>query len=104
MTPKFRLLALYLLSFMHQPATCAPAIEPLVGFEMGPNPNGATAGMRAPLYLRGDGYFYGTSPGGGAFSKGALMKMSKTGVFDSLSFSSGALNQPGNVQLTGASG
>ena len=49
--------------------------------------------MRAPLYLRDDGYFYGTSPGGGAFSKGVLMKMSKTGWFDSLSFSSGSLDE-----------
>lgn len=67
---------------------------------MGPNPNGATAPMRAPLYLRGDGYFYGTTPGGGAFGKGTLMKMSKTGVIDGLSFSSGSLNQPGDVPMS----
>ena len=56
--------------------------------------------MRAPLYLRDDGYFYGTSLGGGAFGAGTLMRMSKTGVFDGLSFSSGALNQPGEAPLS----
>jgi uncharacterized repeat protein (TIGR03803 family) len=100
MNPTFRLLAFTLLFSIHQPAISAPAIEPLIGFEMGPNPNGAVAPMRPPLYLRGDGYFYGTSPAGGAFNKGTLMKMSKTGWFDSLSFSSGSLGQPGDVPMS----
>jgi uncharacterized repeat protein (TIGR03803 family) len=104
MNAKSRLLVLCLSAVfsltIHQPAAADPAIEPLAGFEMGPNPNGATPQMRAPLYLRHDGYFYGSTPGGGAFSKGTLLKMSKTGWFDSLSFSSGSLNQPGDVPLT----
>jgi uncharacterized repeat protein (TIGR03803 family) len=72
----------------------------MVGFEIGANPN-VTATVRAPLYLRDDGYFYGSAPGGGAFGKGALLKISKGGWIDSLPFSGGVqvtgstLNQPG---------
>jgi len=48
--------------FTHHQASADSAIEPLVGFEMGPgNPGGA------PLYLHSDGNFYATSAFGGAF-------------------------------------
>jgi uncharacterized repeat protein (TIGR03803 family) len=79
------------------------AIEPLVGFEMGPNPNGATVPLRPALYLHPDGSFYGTTPGGGAFGFGTVFQMSKSGVFGHLSFSdfnAGSLpvgRQPGSA-------
>lgn len=71
---------------LHHQAAADSAIEPLVGFEMGPNPNGATAPVRPALYLHSNGNFYGTTPGGGAFGFGTLFQMSKSGVFGHLSF------------------
>jgi uncharacterized repeat protein (TIGR03803 family) len=88
---------------LHHHAAADSAIEPLVGFEMGPNPNGATVPLRPALYLHPDGNFYGTTPGGGAFGFGTLFQMSKSGVFGHLSFSdinAGSLpagRQPGSA-------
>lgn len=80
------LLSAVVASLICHTAFADSAIEPLFGFEMGPNPNGATVQARASLYLHTDGQFYGTSPGGGAFSLGTLFQMSKSGIFGHLSF------------------
>lgn len=56
-----RLLPLVVVSLLLKSALADPAIEPLVGFEMGP----ATPGG-APLYLHSNGSFYATSSTGGA--------------------------------------
>ena len=63
-----------LASLIGHTAFADSAIEPLVGFEMGPNPNGATAPVRPALYLHSNGNFYGTTPGGGAFGFGTLFQ------------------------------
>jgi hypothetical protein len=57
-----RLLPAVAVSLLLNPALADPAIEPLVGFEMGP----ATPGG-APLHLHPNGSFYATSSTGGAF-------------------------------------
>ncbi len=80
------LLPIVVASLFCHSAFADSAIEPLVGFEMGPNPNGATAPVRPALYLHSNGNFYGTTPGGGAFGFGTLFQMSKSGVFGHLSF------------------
>ncbi|MEQ1748056.1 MAG: choice-of-anchor tandem repeat GloVer-containing protein, partial [Prosthecobacter sp.] len=84
------------LSLIH-PAAADPAIEPLVGFEVGPTPYGGagTFPSRAALYKHTDGNFYSTLPGAGAFGAGALIQMKPTGEIGQLSFSTNLGSQPG---------
>jgi uncharacterized repeat protein (TIGR03803 family) len=88
------LLSLAAVFVIYQSSSAAPAIEPLVGFDIGGNPN-ITGTVRSPLYLHDDGYFYVSTLSGGAFNKGALLKMSKSGWLGSLSFSGAGLIHPG---------
>ena len=82
---------------VHHQAAAAPAIEPLAGFETGPNPFGTSVVQRAGFYLHADGNFYGTTPAGGAFDGGTLFKMSRSGVFSGTSFLGTYPGQPGNI-------
>lgn len=60
-----------LASLIGHTAFADSAIEPLVGFEVGPTPYGGagTFPSRAALYKHTDGNFYSTLPGAGALER-----------------------------------
>jgi len=95
------LLSAVVASLLCHTAFADSAIEPLVGFEMGPgNPGGA------PLFLHSNGSFYATSAMGGAFGYtnspvrngyGTIFQVNTTGEVGGLSFANALGSIPGDT-------